>query len=71
MDPHERMALLRGGLIDRSTLLCDECGRPIAPGALVLCDDGYERVYGEFVLSPRSDLYEDNWPLAHAECVRR
>ncbi len=70
LDPHERMKLLRDGLIDRRPLLCAECGQPIAPGALALCGDGYERVYGEYVLSEVNDLYEDNWPDSHAECAR-
>jgi hypothetical protein len=39
-------------------------------GALVLCGDGYARVYGEYVLSDEEDaLHEDNWPSAHVRCV--
>jgi hypothetical protein len=70
VDPLERMKLLRDGLIDRSPVVCAECGRPIAPGDRALCNDGYERIYGEYVLSELHDLYEDNWPLAHSECAR-
>jgi hypothetical protein len=70
LDPLERARMVRDGLIDRWPAVCEECGRLIQPGASVLCDDGYERIYGEYVLSPASDLYEDNWPVAHAECAR-
>lgn len=70
-DPLERMRLRRDGLIAREPVLCDVCGQPIAPGEAVLCDDGYSRIYGEFVLSEQSDLYEDNWPVAHEACAGR
>jgi len=70
LDPHERAKLVRDGMIDRRPVLCGECGAPIAPGELAWCADGYERIYGEYVLSDLNDLYEDNWPEAHAACAR-
>jgi hypothetical protein len=67
--PGERMQMLRDGMLARIDLLCDECGGLLRAGQVVLCDDGYARVYGEFVLSDDDDLHEGNWPVAHAKCV--
>lgn len=67
--PAERARLAAEGLLDRGPLPCEVCGRPMEPGETVLCDDGYERIYGEFVLGPVDDLHEDNWPVAHARCA--
>jgi hypothetical protein len=64
------MRLLRDGMIARFVVPCEECGRPIDPGELALCADGYERIYGEYVLSDVTELYEDNWPEWHAECAK-
>jgi hypothetical protein len=70
LSPHERFQLVRDGLIDQFPAYCDECGRRIEAGDRVLCNDGYERVYGEYVLSDQDELHEDNWPSAHVACVR-
>jgi hypothetical protein len=70
--PAERLAMLASGMLGREPFFCSECGRPIEPGAMALCADGYQRVYGEFVLSnPGAEEagYEDNWPEAHAACL--
>jgi hypothetical protein len=69
LPPHERLQLVRDGLIDRFPIPCDVCGKPIEPGELAMCNDGYERVYGEFVLGEVDDLHEDNWPSSHAACA--
>jgi hypothetical protein len=69
MPPHERMQMVRDGLLDRHPVVCETCGRPIEPGELALCNDGYARVYGEFVLGEPDDLHEDNYPQAHAACA--
>jgi hypothetical protein len=69
-DPLEKIRLRRDGLIARTPLVCEVCGQPIAPGESALCGDGYLRIYGEFVLSELSDLYEDNWPVSHERCAR-
>jgi hypothetical protein len=61
--------MVRDGLLDRHPLMCEDCGRPLEPGDLVLCNDGYARVYGEFVLAPTDDLHEDNHPHTHAACA--
>jgi len=66
------MTLLVGGLVRREPFYCEECGRPIEPYALALCADGYQRIYGEFVLSDSDsdeEGHEYNWPETHAECV--
>jgi hypothetical protein len=63
------MQLQRDGLIARFPLYCDECGGVLKVGALVLCADGYARVYGEFLLSDDDQLHEENWPAAHVRCV--
>jgi hypothetical protein len=69
LPPHERHQMVRDGLIDRTPIFCDICGQAMEPGELVMCGDGYERVYGEFVLGEQDDLHEDNWPEAHAKCA--
>jgi hypothetical protein len=72
LPPSERFALLEAGLLRREPFYCCECGRPIDPGGLALCDDGYQRVYGEFVLSESDvDGHDCNWPTAHVECLPR
>lgn len=68
LPPQERRALIEGGMVHRAPLICDECGRPMLAGERVMCADGYERIYGEFVLSV-DGLPEDNWPTAHAACA--
>ena len=60
--------MVRDGLLDRHPIVCETCGKPIEPGELALCNDGYARVYGEFVLGEPDDLHEDNYPQAHAAC---
>ncbi len=60
--------MLRDRLLSRKDLCCDDCGSLMLAGDLVLCEDGYTRTYGEFVLSEDDDLHEGNWPLTHAEC---
>ena len=67
--PRERMQMLRDRLLSRKDICCEDCGGLIRAGDSVLCDDGYTRIYGEFVLSFDDDLHEGNWPVAHAECV--
>lgn len=67
-DVRDRVEGVRAGTVAPEPLLCDECGRPMRPGERVLCGDGYARIYGEFVLDPRDDLHEDNWPVTHAAC---
>jgi hypothetical protein len=67
--PRERMQMLRDRLLSRKDLLCEECGGLIRAGDSVLCEDGYTRIYGEFVLSFDDDLHECNWPQAHGDCV--
>ncbi len=69
LDPHERLRLLRDGMLARLPLVCEECGGILRPGTLVLCADGYARVYGEFILSEEDELHEENWPVAHAGCA--
>jgi hypothetical protein len=68
LPPQERIQLAAEGLIIRQPLLCDECGAVMEPGEPVMCNDGYERVYGEYVLSEVDELHEDNWPATHAGC---
>jgi len=65
----ERQELLRSGLIDRRPIVCAVCGKVIQPGDQVMCNDGYERIYGEFVLGEVDEVHEDNWPEAHAVCA--
>ena len=67
--PAERIQMLKDGMLAREELTCDECGGLLRAGQSVLCEDGYTRVYGEFVLSTDDDLHEGNWPVAHARCV--
>jgi len=70
LSPGERVALLEGGLLSRRPFYCRECGRPIDAMTLTLCADGYQRVYGEFVLSEADeDGHDCNWPKAHAACL--
>jgi len=72
LPPHERHALVAGGMVHRRPLPCDVCGAPMQPGDMVMCGDGYQRIYGEFVLGEppgHDDLHEDNWPTAHAACA--
>jgi hypothetical protein len=69
LDPRERVQLLRDGFLAREPILCDDCGSLLVAGALVLCADGYVRIYGEFLLSEDDGLHEENWPVAHASCV--
>jgi hypothetical protein len=66
---HERLQMVRDGLLDRHAVICEACGRNIEPGQLAMCNDGYSRVYGEFVLVDPDDLHEDNHPHSHAECA--
>ena len=61
--------MIRDGLLARGAVVCDECGGLVEAGELVLCSDGYQRIYGEFVLGPIDELHEDNHPLAHARCA--
>ena len=61
--------MVRDGLLGRAPIPCAVCGRTIDPGQAALCNDGYERVYGEFVLSEQDDQHEDNWPESHAACA--
>ena len=72
LPPAERMAMLAAGLLRREPFYCSECGRPIEPGANALCADGYQRVYGEYVLSATDDDeegHEYNWPETHVDCL--
>ena len=69
--PQERRELVDNGLLDRRPVLCDVCGKPIEAGELATCNDGYDRIYGEFVLGEVDDLHEDNWPSAHAACAAK
>jgi hypothetical protein len=69
IDPRERMQQQRDGMLSREPLYCEECGGLLRAGTLVLCADGYARIYGEFVLSGDDPLHEENWPTAHARCV--
>ncbi len=66
--PHDRDRLIGDGCVSAEDVECDVCREPIEPGELAMCGDGYERVYGEFVLDARDDLHEDNWPASHAHC---
>jgi hypothetical protein len=56
-------------MVDERPIRCEVCGAPIEPGQRVLCNDGYDRIFGEFVLVERDDLHEDNWPQAHSACL--
>jgi hypothetical protein len=67
--PYERIQLLKDGMLAREELYCEECGGLLRLGTAVLCEDGYARVYGEFVLSGDDELHEGNWPIAHARCA--
>ena len=70
LPPGERLSLLESGLLRRQPFYCQECGRPIQPFETVLCADGYQRIYGEFVLSEvDEDGHDCNWPEEHAECL--
>jgi hypothetical protein len=70
LDPRERARMVEARMIAREALTCTECGGVMRVGALVLCGDGYTRVYGEYVLSEEDELHEENWPEAHVSCVR-
>ena len=61
--------MIRDGLLDRRPIVCEVCGKSIEAGELVLCNDGYARIYGEFVLAATDDLHEDNHPQSHADCA--
>jgi hypothetical protein len=62
--------MIRDGLLAREVLLCVECGGVMEPDDVVLCADGYERVYGEFVLEATDELHESKEPIAHSVCAR-
>ncbi|RMH44125.1 MAG: hypothetical protein D6689_03155 [Deltaproteobacteria bacterium] len=57
------------GCVADRPLACGICGRILAVGDEVHCNDGYDRVYGEFVLGAVDGLHEDNWPAAHRVCA--
>jgi hypothetical protein len=57
------------GCLYPALLPCDVCREPIEPGDPVHCNDGYDRIYGEFVLGAVDDLHENNWPSAHQACA--
>lgn len=62
--------MLQAGLLRREPFYCSECGRPIEAGSNALCADGYQRVYGEYVLSDEDDdEHEYNWPETHVDCL--
>jgi hypothetical protein len=70
IDPRERVRMVKERMLAPVPLTCEECGGLIKAGTLVLCADGYTRVYGEFVLSDETDvLHEENWPSAHVACI--
>ncbi len=56
-------------MVAKRPLPCEVCGHVMQPGEMVMCDDGYQRRYGEFVLSDVDGTQEDNWPNAHADCA--
>lgn len=69
MDFEQRDQLRRDGCLALEVVRCEVCHAAIEPGDRTMCSDGYERVYGEFVLDRRTDLYEHNWPATHAACA--
>jgi hypothetical protein len=69
LPPDEHARLIRDGCLTDRALACAVCGAPIAAGDLVHCNDGYDRVYGEFVLAAVDGMHEDNWPSAHQACA--
>jgi len=48
--------------------MCSVCLQAISPGEAVHCNDGYDRIYGEFVLASPDGLHEDNLPQCHKRC---
>ncbi len=69
ISPEHRARLIHDGCVTERALACSICREPIEPGTAVHCNDGYDRVYGEFVLVELKEMYEDNWPLAHQRCA--
>lgn len=69
ISPEDRARLIHDGCATERALACSICHEPIEPGAAVHCNDGYDRIYGEFVLVEVNEMYEDNWPLAHQRCA--
>jgi hypothetical protein len=69
--PKERARLILDGCLVGAPLLCAGCRLPIEPADPVHCNDGYDRIYGEFVLDELDDLHEDNWPATHRRCAER
>lgn len=61
--------MVEDGRIFPHPLVCEGCAEAIEPGARVWCADGYDRRYGEFVLSQSDDLHETNWPVTHEACA--
>jgi len=69
ISPEDRERLIGDGCLNEHPLSCSICRETIEPGSTVHCNDGYDRVYGEFVLVELNEMYEDNWPSAHQQCA--